>query len=79
MTRSHLFGRLAIRMDEDDTDTPVIVSCRGVDGEGTATFECAITEAEIEGYELTKKEMAWLESWRKDAEMFWDVHWGKEC
>ena len=73
MRRVYLSGRIRLELLQDP-ETPVMVIVRGPDGEGSATFECALETGEADGYDLTERELTWLRDLRPIADKWFDDH-----
>lgn len=63
-------GALEIEFSHDPY-TPVMVYC--ITGE-SATFDCAIQEGDIEGYELSQAEVNWLAKHEDAANEHYNVY-----
>lgn len=62
------FGPSGLRLvfDRTDPDTP----CMVYHGELSATFWCAHSMGEVDGYELSQEQYAWLDSYASQASDF---------
>jgi hypothetical protein len=70
---NYFLGRIVLSL-KNDHETPVIVYCKGPDGMGSATYDCATTAGDVDGYELTDRELSWLESKRTQCEEWYNEH-----
>jgi len=66
-------GRLLLSLNKDP-HTPVMVYLHQGGERASATFECALTEGEVDGFALTAAECSWLDSFSKEATEWWDAH-----
>ena len=57
---------IKLEIDTNDSDTPAIVSKGATQADGgreySATFNCAIATGELDGCELTQRELDWLDT-----------------
>ncbi len=71
-------GGLHIVFDPQDPDTPCMVYLRDRSEEASATFFCALEVGEVEGYDLSDAQLAFLKEHAAAAEAFDDAHGRKE-
>lgn len=68
-------GRMSIELDENNPDTPVMVYIKsGNKILASATYHCASSECEVEGYELTSEEIMWLNLHDNECCEFYDEY-----
>ena len=61
--------QLRVVFDPTNTDTPCMVYL----GRGSATFQCALAEGEVEGETLSRSQCDFLASLEGEADAFYDA------
>jgi len=63
-------GGLRVVFDPKDSDTPCMVYFR----EASSTFDCANANGEVDGYELTSRQCAYLAGLEAEADEFYNAY-----
>jgi len=67
-------GSLVIEIDPTDIDTPAMVYLvKKGKIVASGTWHCVWAVGEIDGYELTEKQVRWIESFEDDVDAAFDI------
>ncbi|MCJ7747902.1 MAG: hypothetical protein MUP27_09165 [Desulfobacterales bacterium] len=66
-------GRLVLSLNKNP-ETPCMIYLHQQGERASATYDCVMDNGEIEGIELTKQEIHWLEGYCKQAEEWFDQY-----